>query len=250
MLSAHTERVKFRKTHEQFLKLDQRYLIELWKEMNLVFRLSIPEEHFNNLGALPVTAFTEVDESVIMLCYSTGSIHSSLQFSINLLDRFGNMLHFTQPCLRNEEDLHTFTIREGANNFQKPGFFWISISNAPTEYINCTSLINWVQSQNEYRMPTFELIQSMIMYPEMLLHINGLMGPHLGILGLSRDVLKPGSVSSALTPSFAPGVGVLSTNQCKSHDKLKVVQLKNFPENDNLKNKNILCRLIRNIPTE
>lgn len=250
MLSAHIKRARFKNDHAQFLKMSQKDLIDLWKEMNTAFNLSIPQEHLHALESMHITGHTEVDKSVLMLCYSAGSISSSLKLSVHILDCLGKMLHFEHPCLRREEDLETFNIRDGTSTEREAGFFWISINNAPSEYQNCTSLINWVQSQDEYRMPTFELAQAMVAYPEMLLQINGIMGPQMGILGLSRDVLKPGNAYSGLLPTTAPGVGILATNQCRSADQLKRVQLKNFPESENLKNQGIICRLIRHLPTE
>lgn len=242
-METHIKRMKMDPKSNGFAQATTDEQIERWRTLNTSLELGIPEDDFKNIE-IPQDScpYDITDKSTLLLVYAKEDCMSSLVWSMEVLGRFAFRAFGTResPSWMSGE-IDEISIRHGTNAYTA-GFHWIRTVNIE-EKRTAEEVIAFQARQDTYLLPTFEILQLPWMFPEIVLFINGVRGNHLGISGLQKIGTK--THGFATLPSKVSCICTLSSNGCNSVNELKRFKLEHIAEDTILKNRNVMCLLIK-----
>lgn len=242
MIEEHLKRIGMRKNTEGYAVAAPDEQIQRWRLINEWLRLEIPAEHFEQITRGNMPASDRIDDSKLTLIYSVGSSMDSLLWSVDALRKFSiGKFRAKQNPLWIPGGIESFSLREGVKEYPS-GFHWLR--RMYSDHRSGAQVLDFVQTQETYYLPSFEILQIPLIFPEVTLYINTTNGPAIGITGLKKV-----TENVRTTPTFSFGlkscIGGLTANQAKSANELVRYKLIHIGENENLRTSFTRCMLLR-----
>lgn len=237
-IEKHIKRVTMTAENEGFLEqkeLDQK---KLWEALNNELSLGIPKEHFSAINPSQGLSAAEAGDTVLCLCYNFGSNQKSFEKSFEMIQAINLMIWRMQPWksfrrnqIWNPKKPNEFFSRH--EDDVDPGFFWAGLSNGNSVHTTISATIQWIEKQSIYYIPSFEVLQMIILYPELIKFLNPFHAGCATILGMKTKGLSSTSGVGKM-PSEVECVATIGTNAYNHINDLTGLELRHTAETTSL----------------